>query len=227
MLSNIPSLPIRGQRWIVPSVLTENFGEFITRLRQAEFFSEYVQIDIMDGVFVETRSFPVEKINEIDTPLLFEAHLMVNDPFSYTARMKHPGLRKVLFHVEAVTEPRDLIGKIRDRGLVPGLAVKPETEIDRFREMAEEAEDLLFLTVDPCCYGHPFKPEVIGKVERARKIFPDKVISVDGGVSMENLKSFFDIGVDYVCVGSRIFLDGDPATNYRLFVQKAEEMKRP
>lgn len=210
----------------MPSLLTENFDEFIIRLRQAESFTGYVQVDIMDGKFVETRSFPLEKINEINTPLLFEAHLMVDDPLSYTDRMKHPGLRKVIFHVEAVTEHRYLIDKIRDRGLVPGLAVKPETKVSDFRSAAEYADTLLFLTVDPCCYGHPFKPEVLKKVAEARKIFPHKVVSVDGGVSIENLKSFFDIGVDYVCVGSRIFLDGDPATNYRLFVQRAEEMKR-
>ncbi len=210
---------------IVPSILAEKFDEFIFRLRQAESFADYVQIDLMDGVFVETSSFPVEKMNEVETSLSFEAHLMVKDPLSFINRIHHQGLKKVIFHFEAAAQYLDLVGRIRERGLVPGMAIKPETGIDEFKTTAEHVDMLLFLTVDPCCYGHPFKPEVIEKVAEARKVFPGKVISVDGGVSLDNLKRFSDIGVDYACVGSRIFLDGDPRENYKNFLAKLHELE--
>jgi ribulose-phosphate 3-epimerase len=212
---------------IVPSILAEDFDDFTSCLREAESFADYVQIDIMDGAFVETRSFPVEKMNTVNTPLSFEVHLMVNNPLLFMSEITHPGLRKVIFHFEAVTDPRDLIGKIRERDLVPGMAIKPETKIEEFRGQAEEVDTLLFLTVDPCCYGSPFKPEVLDKVARARKAFPEKEISADGGVSVDNLKLFHDSGVDSVCVGSRIFLNGDPRENYRLFMQKLQSLGAP
>ncbi len=207
---------------IVPAILSETFEDFLSRLKEAESFADYIQIDVMDGAFVPTRSFPVEKINTADIALPFEVHLMVNDPLSFLSRINQPGLRKVIFHFEAATDRAGLVGSIRERGLVPGMAIKPETALEQFREDAAQVDTLLFLTVDPCCYGHPFKPEVLGKVAEARKAFPSKTIAVDGGVSLGNLKKFLHLGVDYVCVGSRIFLDGEPEENYRLFVKELE-----
>lgn len=211
---------------IVPAILAERLDDFVTRMREAASFADYVQIDIMDGVFVESRSFPVEEINSVDTPLAFEVHLMVKEPLSSMMKIAHPGLRKVIFHFEAVNDHAALINEIRTRGLVTGMAVNPETKMEEFRRIAESVDTLLFLTVDPCCYGHPFKPEVLKKIAEARKVFPGLVIAADGGVSRDNLKAFHDIGVDYVCVGSRIFLDGDAGENYRLFLEKLRELEQ-
>lgn len=211
---------------VVPSILAEKFDDFLVRLRQAESFTDFVQIDIMDGDFVETKSFPVERINSVGTSLNYEVHLMVRDPLSFLSGINAPGLRKVIFHFEAGNGHQDLVKKIRERGLLPGMAIKPETALSEFRNIAEEVDTLLFLTVDPCCYGSPFKPEVLPKLAEARKIFPDRTIAVDGGVSLDNLKTFFDMGVDYVCVGSRIFLRGDPAENYRRFTEKLRPLEK-
>jgi len=211
---------------IVPAILAENFDDFTALLAQAESFTDYVQIDIMDGVFVESKSFPVEGINEVATPLIFEVHLMVKDPLSTMSKITHRGLRKVIFHFEAVTDHCTLISEIRRRGFVPGMAVNPETGTDRFEKVIGSVDTLLFLTVDPCCYGRPFRPEVLEKIAEVKKAFPDKVIAADGGVSLENLKGFHDIGTDYVCVGSRIFLKGDAGTNYRLFLEKLRELEQ-
>jgi ribulose-phosphate 3-epimerase len=211
---------------IVPSVLAEEFDDFVKRLRQAESFTDYVQVDLMDGVFVGTRSFPPKKINSIETPLSFEVHLMAEDPLGFMNGMEHPGLKKVIFHCEAGVSHLDLVDAIRGRGLSPGVAIRPETELARYRGIAEYVDTLLFLTVDPCCYGSPFKPEVLHKIIEARRLFPSKVISADGGVSLDNLKDFLDAGVDSACVGSRIFLQEDPGKSYRLFERTVKELQR-
>lgn len=208
---------------VVPALLSERFEDFLSMLRQAESFTDYVQIDLMDGVFVPARSFPPEKINDFSTSLSFELHVMARNPSDFVSRIHNQGLRKILFHFESDARHIDFINDIKEKGLSAGLAISPETGIEELRDIAEQVDTLLFLTVDPCCYGNPFIPEVLKKVAEARKIFPDKVISADGGVSLDNLKSFYDIGVDYVCVGSRIFLKGDPRENYRSFVERIKE----
>jgi ribulose-phosphate 3-epimerase len=180
----------------------------------------------MDGLFVDTKSFPAEKINELSTSLSFEVHLMVKDPFVLAKSLKNPGLKMVIFHYESDGDHRDLIEAIRGRGLRAGMAIKPETRMDECREIAAEVDILLFLNADPCCYGNPFKPEVLEKVARARQLYSSKTISVDGGVSFDNLKLFFDIGVDSVCVGNRIFLHGNPNENYTLFTGKVGELEK-
>jgi pentose-5-phosphate-3-epimerase len=150
---------------------------------------------------------------------------MVKDPFAYMSRINNPHLKKVILHFESDVNHLDFINHIKEREMIAGMAIKPETGIEKFREIAAHVDTLLFLTVDPCCYGHPFKPEVLKKIEESRIIFADKTISADGGVSLENVKSFFDIGVDYVCVGSRIFLNSSPEKNYSQFIKKIAELE--
>jgi len=208
---------------IVPAILAEKLADFHLRIRQAELFTDYVQIDLMDAIFVPTQSFPVEKLNTIRTSLSFEIHLMVKNPLAFIRSINHPNLKRVIFHFESDVDHFRFITMVKGRGMSAGLAVKPETRLAEFRKIAENADTLLFLTVDPGAYGSPFKFEVLEKIEEARRIFSDKVISVDGGVSIDNLKSFLDIGVDSVCVGSRIFLKGNPEENYRQFSKKLEE----
>ncbi|MFN3480597.1 MAG: ribulose-phosphate 3-epimerase [Thermodesulfovibrionales bacterium] len=210
---------------IVPAILAETFEDFLLRLRQAELFADYVQIDIMDGIFVISKSFSPERINSINTPLSFEIHLMVKNPFYYMSRLDNSHLKTVIFHFESDVDHFSFINQIKKRGMDVGMAIKPETEIDWIKDVADKVDILMFLTVDPCCYGHPFKPEVIKKIEKARNIYKNKIIGVDGGVSLENLKSFFNIGVDYVCVGSRIFLDGNPGENYQKFLKRLHEIE--
>jgi ribulose-phosphate 3-epimerase len=205
---------------IIPAVLGEHFDDFLLRLRQAEPFTDYVEIDLMDGIFVPTKSFEVERINGVEMSLSFQAHLMAKDPADYLNRLTHPRLKTVIFHFESQTAPGDMVRRIRERGLEAGLAINPETQMDQFKEAAVTVDLLQFLTVEPGNYGMPFRREVLKKIEETRRLFPYKVISVDGGVSLENLKSFLDIGVDRACIGSRIFLNGNPAENYRQFVER-------
>jgi len=209
---------------IVPAVLANNIDEFELRIQQAEGFAEYIQIDLMDGVFVPTQSFPSEKISSLKTSLSFEVHLMVKHPLAYFSRIDTPHLKKVIFHVESDVKHKELIQNIHERGLKAGLAINPETDIETFKDLVDDIDTLMFLTVNPCCYGNPFKPDVLKKISKARQIFKEKVIGADGGVSLDNLKSFFNIGVDYVCVGSRIFLSGNAEENYRLFTKRAAEL---
>jgi ribulose-phosphate 3-epimerase len=211
---------------IIPAILAEKFDEFLLRLRQAESFTDYIQIDLMDGIFVPSKSILPEKINDVSTPLSFEVHLMAEDPLDFMNRIDNRGMKKVIFHFESKVEHYELVKRIRDRGLTTGLAIRPETEIDEFRGIAEYVDSLLFLTVDPGRYGSLFKPEVLKKIQKAKNIFKDKVISADGGISPDNLKDFYELGVDYVCVGSRIFLHGDPNNNYHRFIDRLKEIER-
>jgi ribulose-phosphate 3-epimerase len=211
---------------IVPAVLAETFDEFLLRLRQAESFTDYIQIDLMDGIFVPSKSILPEKINEVHTPLSFEVHIMAQDPFDVMNRINHKGLKKIIFHFEAKVDHSEMIKRIRDKGLTSGMAVNPETGIDKIKDIVKNVDTLLFLTVDPGRYGSPFRPEVLKKIQKSRNIFKNTVISADGGISLDNLKTLYNLGVDYVCVGSRIFLHGNPADNYRLFIERLREFER-
>ena len=210
---------------IVPAILADNFELALSRWRQVEKYADYLHIDMMDGEFVPARSFPAEAIKTLQGKIPFEVHLMVANPWDYLDRMDNLNLRQVFFHFEAkTTNPLNLIAALKQKSIKAGLAIKPGTDLDEFRELTQVADALLFLTVDPGNYGSPFKPEVLNKIARTRHLFPDKTIAVDGGVSLDNLREFLELGIDYACIGSRIFLKGNPEENYKQFIRKLNEL---
>jgi ribulose-phosphate 3-epimerase len=212
---------------IVPAVLAGSLEECLGMMELACTFTDYVQIDIMDGLFVPTTSFPPEALNGVSVPLSFELHLMVKDPMSVVRYLKNSNLRKIIFHAEALNSYDLIISEIRSMGISPGIAIRPETGLDEFLNSAFLADTILFLTVDPGSYGSPFKPEVLEKISRARILLPAAEIGVDGGVSLDNLGLFVDIGVDYACVGSRIFRNQSPMAGYKQFMDKLKELEVP
>jgi len=210
---------------IIPAILAANCDDFMVLLQQAESFTDYVQIDMMDGAFVPSLSFSPQKLNHIRTSLSCEVHLMVRNPSAYMSGVDNPAIKKVIYHFESDVKHRDFIDQMRKRGLAVGLALKPETGLETCERIVEYVDSLLFLTVSPGAYGSPFRPEVMDKIKKARKMFHDKELSADGGVSLENLKLIIQAGVDSVCVGSRIFVQGNPAVNYRMFVNTLKELE--
>jgi len=67
---------------------------------------------------------------------------------------------------------------------------------------------------------------VLEKIQETRSRFNDTLIAADGGVSLSNLQLFLDAGVDYACVGSRIFRGDNPGENYSQFLRRLEEIEK-
>lgn len=210
---------------IVPAILSRDLDECLKLARLAASFTNYVQIDIMDGLFVPTRSFPPESLNGTPMPIEFELHLMVADPLTAVRRLSNSAIKKVIFHIETSNDHSLIIEEIRNKGISPGIAVKPETGLDSITESATLSDTILFMAVDPGDYGSPFRPEVLDKMSRARKLFSAAEIGIDGGVSFDNPALFANRGVDYVCVGSRIFRSESPGSSYLQFTQRLGEIE--
>ena len=104
---------------VVPAILAERENDFFFLIEQAGTFTDYVQIDIMDGFFVPSRSFPVSALNRLKTTINFEIHLMVKHPSAFMIQIDHPRLRKVIYHVEAGVDHLDFISQLKKRGINP------------------------------------------------------------------------------------------------------------
>lgn len=200
---------------VVPAILTEDPSALEKMLRQAESFTDYVQIDIMDGKFVPSRSITREHIAGLPIKLKWEAHLMVVHPEEYLEGFKQAGAGKIVFHYEATASAQQVISRIRDLELKVGLAINPDTPVPAIASCISEIDSILLLTVTPGFYGSKFIPEVMDKVAELRHIRPEIEIGVDGGIKEGNIEEVASAGVDYVCVGSAVFLQPDPAASYR------------
>ncbi len=200
---------------VVPAILTDDPSALERMIRQAKSFTDYVQIDIMDGSFVPSRSITSEDIAGLSINLKWEAHLMVAHPEEYLESFQQAGASRILFHIEATPSPHEVISRIRNLGIEAGLAINPETPVFAAASGINEADSVILLTVTPGFYGSQFIPEVMDKVAELRTIRPGIEIGVDGGIKESNIKEIAGAGVDYICVGSAVFLQPDPAESYR------------
>ncbi len=202
---------------IIPTILTDNREELLEMLKITKEFTDYVQIDIMDGKFVPSRSITIDDLKEINFPIASEAHLMVEDPSKWIEPFKEFGAQRIIYHYEISEDHYQIISQIRKSGLSPGLAVNPSTSIDEFKNLVEEVEMVLFMSVNPGFYGSNFIPQVLEKIAQFKKLFPNKRIGIDGGIKQDNLKLVKELGIDYICVGSAILKSSNPKESYQQF----------
>ena len=208
---------------VVPAILTNDPVALETMIRQAESFTNYVQLDIMDRQFVPSRSITWKHLANLPIKLGWEAHLMVLRPEEYLPRFHQAGARKVIFHYEATSSPQEVIARARELGLGVGLAVNPETTASTIIPLADEVDSVLLMTVNPGFYGSKFVPEVMDKVAELRKARPDMEIGADGGAKESNITQIARAGVDIIYVGSAIFLQPQPGESFRRLQALAQE----
>ena len=208
---------------IVPAILTEDPKALEVMVRQAEGFTNYAQIDIMDGKFVPSHSIGSEHLTGITTKLNWEAHLMIEQPERFLEDFKRAGAQKIVFHFEATSSPLEVISLTKKLGMTSGLAINPETPVSAISSIVQEVDSVLFLTVHPGFYGSKFLPEVMDKVIEFRSTFPGIATGVDGGMKESNVAQIARYGVDSIFVGSAIFLQPDPGESFRHLQDLADE----
>lgn len=207
---------------ISPSLLSADFScleESIEAVRDAEM----LHLDIMDGHFVPNISFGpcvIRKIRPI-TNQIFDTHLMISHPRDYIDDFVDCGSDMITVHAESfkdVDEIREAVSEINDRGIKSGLSINPPTEFETIKEVLEDLDLLLIMTVNPGFGGQGFMEEVVPKIEKASDYVQehelDLEISVDGGISPKTAPSVVEAGADVLVAGSAIF-GGDPEENLK------------
>lgn len=167
--------------------------------------ADFLHIDVMDGVFVENKKFPLEVVRDVKQiskkPL--DIHLMVQNQElvkEYAKLMPY----YLTFHVEII-EDYSLIDYVKSLGIKVGLAINPETDIKKLIPYVDDIDLVLFMSVEPGEGGQEFKKEVIDKIREFKKIAPsDLVISIDGGVNSKTIELCEYAGCNIVVSGSFI-----------------------
>lgn len=200
---------------VVPAILTDDPKLVSEMFLQAETFTSYVQLDIMDGRFVPSTSVTFRDLAGLKTRLKWEVHLMVSQPEDVIPDYHRAGAFRAVFHYEATKTPLEAIRRARDLGMEAGLAVNPETPVSAVSSLLDKVDSVLLLSVQPGFYGSSFIPGVLVKIPQLKEIRPELEIGIDGGIKENNIVTVARTGVDVICVGSAVFLQPDPAASFK------------
>lgn len=177
--------------------------------------AEYLHLDVMDGVFVPNISFGFAVISAIrkQSKMVFDAHLMVNEPIRYIDETVKAGADIITVHYEACRDPEETLKKIRESGASPAISVKPNTPVSAIYPLLSLVDMVLIMTVEPGYGGQKLIPETIQKVRELRAEINARGLSieieVDGGVTPENASELIGAGASVLVAGSSVFRASD------------------
>ena len=212
----IHSRAVKGTAKIAPSLLAADFARLAEVVAGVEDHIDFLHVDVMDGHFVPNLSFgmPVIESLRAATDHYFDCHLMVTNPVSLFGPLKEAGASLVTCHMEVVTDPPAAAAAARDVGLDFGLVINPATPFEAVAPFVELCDLLLVMSVVPGFGGQGFIPEVLPKVEAARKWVDSHGlradIEIDGGITPVTAVQAREAGADAFVAGTAIFRAPDP-----------------
>lgn len=193
---------------ILPSLLSSDFGNLQAEVeRLCEAGTSALHLDVMDGHFVPNLTFgmPIVAGLRRHTTMPLDVHLMISDPLAYARPMVDAGADILTFHVEAVEDAVDVAGQIRDLGVGVGIAINPDTPMEKLHAAVGSVDMVLVMSVQAGFGGQSFNPIALDRIRELRASHPDLLLEIDGGINTSTIGAARQAGCDWFVVGSAIF----------------------
>ncbi|MDD2655380.1 MAG: ribulose-phosphate 3-epimerase [Candidatus ainarchaeum sp.] len=192
---------------VIPAVLVKTREELLDHISRVSNYVKTIHIDIMDNKFVPNFTIGIKELQDLPSGLKYEIHWMVERPEEWIGKVKGPYLHMV--HVEAVESWEKLAEAVKGSGGRLGVALNPETPLEKLKPHLQNAEKILVMSVHPGFYGQKYIPEVEAKVKELRRMLPKAEIEVDGGINPETGMRVASCGADNLAAASSIFAKPD------------------
>ena len=201
---------------LAPSILSADFARLLEDVKKVEKAGcEYLHIDVMDGHFVPniTLGPAIVKSLRKDVNMVFDAHLMIENPDNYIKEFADAGCDIIVVHQEACTHLHRTIQNIKSHGVKAGVALNPATPIETIKYVLQDVDMVLLMSVNPGFGGQSYIPVVTEKIKELKALIDemnlDIDIEVDGGVKPSNIAEVVNAGANVIVAGSAIFNAGN------------------
>ncbi len=212
---------------LAASILSADFGAMAEDCKDAiNKGADLLHVDIMDGHFAPNLTMGADMLRGVRRHLpdaFLDVHLMVERPGDYVESFARAGANLFSFHVEVCEsmrpggeDPGELIKRIRDAGMHPGMVINPPSTIQHLEQGIGPYLDnlalVLVMSVNPGFSGQKFMPEVLDKARWLKEhVGPGTRIEMDGGLNTDTLPSAVAAGVDVTVTATALFGEPDRA----------------
>ncbi|MDF2609723.1 MAG: Ribulose-phosphate 3-epimerase [Lachnospiraceae bacterium] len=208
---------------LAPSILSADFANLLDNVKKVEQAgAQYLHIDVMDGIFVPSISFgaPIMQSIRPYTSLVFDVHLMIEEPIRYLEDFVKAGADIITVHVEACKHLNRTIAKIKELGIKAGVSLNPATPLSVLEYVLNDIDMVLLMSVNPGFGGQSFLPFTLDKIKTLKEMADARNcrfdIEVDGGISSSNVQKVIDAGANVIVAGTAVFR-GDIEKNVKDF----------
>lgn len=213
---------------IIPTVMPNSYQDFVEKINLVYKFVDLIQIDVMDGKFVSSKSWPYNSKNDKDWEMMlnqdkglphwqknsFEIDLMVSDQILEAEKWIEVGVSRIIGHISAFKDNLEIEKFIKlgnERGVEVSLAIAPDMPNKLLEDWVEKIDGVQFMGIQKVGYqGEQFSEVVLEKISDLHNKYPDLPISVDGGVSFETAHLLKIAGATSLASGSLIFNSNNP-----------------
>lgn len=217
---------------IVPAILPKDYEEMKNKIALVRGIVPLVQIDLCDGIFVPSRTWPFltggmgdfnfqRILNEEEgmpfwEDIDFELDLMVSDAVPNFDIYSKLGPKRIIFHLEAVGDLEEFKNflegldiYIRD-SIEIGVAINSTTSVEKLFPLINHLDFVQCMGIARIGFqGQEFDPKVLENIRILKKKDPNLTVSVDGAVGFETAPKLIEAGADRLTVGSVIFRSED------------------
>lgn len=200
---------------VAPSILAAdmlNMERDVQRMVDAG--TDWLHVDIMDAHFVPNLSYSpalVKALHDRFPALPLDVHLMMDNPEKYIGVFCDAGASVLTIHAEIGGDVAGMLREIRARGVLAGLSVKPGTPAEAIRHLLPLTDMVLVMTVEPGFGGQKFNDDMLGKLDDLRQMGYKGLLEADGGVSMKNIRTLREHGLDVAVMGTAMLGSATPA----------------
>ena len=201
---------------LAPSILSADFSRLLEDVKKVEEAGcEYLHIDVMDGHFVPNITLGPNIVKSLrkDVNMVFDAHLMIENPDMYIKDFAEAGCDIIVVHQEACKHLHRTIQNIKSYNIKAGVALNPATPIETIKHILKDVDMVLIMTVNPGFGGQSFIDSMIDKIRELKAIVVEQNlnidIQVDGGIKPSNVADVVKAGANVIVAGSAIFNSSD------------------